>query len=372
MAAAAPGAPAAANRASPRLAGSEQTTRHKGEAMKKTISTAMALVALGTVPLASAAELTREEYVARAEPICKRNTEANKRIFAGAKEQVKSGKLMAASTHFARASAAFEKTIRQLEAIPQPGADEARLAKWIGYLALESSYLDQDRQGAGRRRTRPRPRPSRCGSTATPTWPTTRSWPSASATARSTRGNSADAPPPRACPDRPPRPLPGDPRLGGDHPAGQTDHHLRRAAHPEDAAAKQARCRSRSVSPGTSKRPRAHSCPSCARSRSRSTAPDGSIDKGLPTCHLEAIEPATETEAQKICHRSIVGSGHVTVQVHIENQPAFPVKANLLAFNGPTEHGRKLILAAGLRQRPTRRLRAHLPPEENSPASSAP
>lgn len=68
-------------------------------------------------------------------------------------------------------------------------------------------------------------------------------------------------------------------------------------------------------------------------------------DKGLPTCRLEAIEPATETEAQKICHRSIVGSGHVTVGVHIENQPPFAVRANLLAFNGPTEHGRKLILA---------------------------
>ena len=68
-------------------------------------------------------------------------------------------------------------------------------------------------------------------------------------------------------------------------------------------------------------------------------------DKGLPTCRLATIQPATELEAQKLCHRSIVGSGHVTVGVHIENQPGFEVKANLLAFNGPTEHGRKLILA---------------------------
>jgi hypothetical protein len=68
-------------------------------------------------------------------------------------------------------------------------------------------------------------------------------------------------------------------------------------------------------------------------------------DKGLPICHVETIEPATELEAQKLCHRSIVGSGHVGVQVHIENQAAFAVRANLLAFNGPTEHGRKLILA---------------------------
>lgn len=68
-------------------------------------------------------------------------------------------------------------------------------------------------------------------------------------------------------------------------------------------------------------------------------------DKGLPTCHVETIEPATEAEAQKLCHRSIVGSGHVTVQVHIENQASFAVRASLLAFNGPRRHGRKLILA---------------------------
>ena len=68
-------------------------------------------------------------------------------------------------------------------------------------------------------------------------------------------------------------------------------------------------------------------------------------DKGLPICHVQTIEPATEAEAQKLCHRSIVGTGHVSVQVHIEHQASFAVKAKLLAFNGPTEHGRKLILA---------------------------
>jgi hypothetical protein len=68
-------------------------------------------------------------------------------------------------------------------------------------------------------------------------------------------------------------------------------------------------------------------------------------DRGLPTCRLAAIQPATEAEAQTLCHRAIVGSGHVTVGVHIEHQAGFEVKAKLLAFNGPSEHGRKLILA---------------------------
>lgn len=109
--------------------------------MARTIFITVALAALAVVPLAGAAELSRAEYVARAEPICKRNTEANKRIFAGAKEQVRSGRLKAASRHFMRAVTAFEKTISQLEAVPQPSADEAKLGKWLGYLEVESTYL---------------------------------------------------------------------------------------------------------------------------------------------------------------------------------------------------------------------------------------
>jgi hypothetical protein len=93
------------------------------------------------VPAVHAAELTRDDYVARVEPICKRNTEANKRIFAGAKEEVKSGQLKLASTHFARAQTALEKTVAQLKAVPAPAADEAKLTKWIGYLEGESTYI---------------------------------------------------------------------------------------------------------------------------------------------------------------------------------------------------------------------------------------
>jgi len=109
--------------------------------MRTKVFMAVALAGLAAVPLAAAAELTRDEYVTRVEPICKHNTEANKRIFAGAKEQVKAEQLKAASMHFTRAVGAFEKTIGQLRAVPQPPSDEAKLEKWIGYLQVESSYL---------------------------------------------------------------------------------------------------------------------------------------------------------------------------------------------------------------------------------------
>lgn len=68
-------------------------------------------------------------------------------------------------------------------------------------------------------------------------------------------------------------------------------------------------------------------------------------DKGLPTCNVKAIQPATETEAQSTCHRSIVGTGKVALQARISGQRPFPVRGKLLAFNGPRKNGKKLILA---------------------------
>ncbi len=110
---------------------------------KNRLAIAGALVAalVVAVPLASATELTRDEYVAKVEPICKANTTANARIFNGAKNEVKNGELTQAATRFKRAVTAFEKTIKQIKAVPQPAADAAKLTKWIGYLETEKSYL---------------------------------------------------------------------------------------------------------------------------------------------------------------------------------------------------------------------------------------
>jgi hypothetical protein len=114
----------------------------QGSPRGKVAATAAGVLAMGLLAsLAGAAEIGREEYVARAEPICEQNVLANKRIFKGAKGEVEAGKLKQASTHFKRAATAFAKTIRQLEAVPQPGADEAKLAKWLGYLHAERDFV---------------------------------------------------------------------------------------------------------------------------------------------------------------------------------------------------------------------------------------
>jgi len=104
---------------------------------------AVAVLAATAIPLAGAAEVSRDEYVVQVEPVCKTNVTANKRIFKGAKEQVKTGELKKASTHFFRAATAFAKTIRQIKGVPQPSADEAKLTKWLGHLDAEKNLIQK-------------------------------------------------------------------------------------------------------------------------------------------------------------------------------------------------------------------------------------
>lgn len=104
---------------------------------------AFALVAalLVVAPVALADE--REDYVAKVEPICKANSEANSRILKGVKGQVQQDKLVPAGKRFVRASTALGKAVTQINAVPRPAADDAKLTKWIGYLRKEKTFLQQ-------------------------------------------------------------------------------------------------------------------------------------------------------------------------------------------------------------------------------------
>lgn len=86
-------------------------------------------------------EQTRESYVAQVEPICKSNTKANERILAGVRKEIKQGKLKLAAGRFKQAAAAFGKAVKQIAAVPQPPADQAKLSKWLGYLGDEQTFL---------------------------------------------------------------------------------------------------------------------------------------------------------------------------------------------------------------------------------------
>ena len=100
--------------------------------------TALALIVCGA---AFAAEVSRGEYKEAAEPICKSNTQANERILAGVRKEVKQGKLKPAAAKFTKASVALKKALKELEAVPQPAADEARLAKWFSYVKIEAELF---------------------------------------------------------------------------------------------------------------------------------------------------------------------------------------------------------------------------------------
>ena len=90
---------------------------------------------------AMAAEVSRDEYVRSAEPICKQNSDANSRILKGVKDQVKQDKLVPAGQRFIRASSALGTAVGKISAVPQPSADAAKLTKWIGYLEHEKTFL---------------------------------------------------------------------------------------------------------------------------------------------------------------------------------------------------------------------------------------
>lgn len=105
---------------------------------------AISLVTLifGAASLAAADEVTRESYKAQVEPICRADTKANERILKGVREEVKKGELAPAGRAFLKAATALKKAYAQLKAVPQPPADEAKLAKWLSYVKQEATLFE--------------------------------------------------------------------------------------------------------------------------------------------------------------------------------------------------------------------------------------
>jgi hypothetical protein len=111
--------------------------------MKAHPAAALALLALSlaVAPLAHAAELSRDQYVQRVEPICKKSTEANAQTLKGVRRQVQQGQLKQAGVRFATAAAALRQAGVKLNAVPKPSADQATLTRWLGYIGEEAKLL---------------------------------------------------------------------------------------------------------------------------------------------------------------------------------------------------------------------------------------
>lgn len=79
----------------------------------------------------AAAEISKDEYKAQVEPICKTNQTASDKYLKDVRSLVKKDKLKKAGENFSKAAKALEKAQKQLAAVEQPPADAAKLTKWL-------------------------------------------------------------------------------------------------------------------------------------------------------------------------------------------------------------------------------------------------
>jgi hypothetical protein len=93
--------------------------------------------------ISAAAELTRPEYVAQLEQICKPGSDATEGAVSGVRADVRAERLAVAGGKFARAQRIFTGTVRSISVVPRPAADRAPLARWFTALGREQVYLGQ-------------------------------------------------------------------------------------------------------------------------------------------------------------------------------------------------------------------------------------
>ncbi len=117
----------------------------KGVRIRTLAISAATVALLAAAPAAHAEEgPSRAEYVERVEPICKANTEANKRILKNARQRARSKQqrqVSRAGGQFIHASKTFESAVDKLAQVPRPPADEPRLLKWFGQLRIVGTNL---------------------------------------------------------------------------------------------------------------------------------------------------------------------------------------------------------------------------------------
>jgi hypothetical protein len=104
---------------------------------------ALLLVALapGAASTASAAEVTRSEYVAQLERICKPGSEETRDAVRGVATLVRSERLPLAAPKVEAAKRIFARTVRTISRVARPAADRPTLARWFRGLGREIDAL---------------------------------------------------------------------------------------------------------------------------------------------------------------------------------------------------------------------------------------
>jgi len=65
--------------------------------------------------------------------------------------------------------------------------------------------------------------------------------------------------------------------------------------------------------------------------------------KGLPTCQVSQIQPASTERAMRNCGDALIGSGQFWASIVLPDQGAYPTRGRLLIFNG-RQKGRPVLL----------------------------
>ena len=303
---------------------------------------------------------------------------------------IKQGKLKLAGAQFGKASEAFGKAVKQIAAVPQPSADAAKLAKWIGYLDDQTKLLAEAGKALTRRRRRG---PRNSGPLAQQRQPRQQHvLASNSTTAISKSPASPSRPAGRfRFRFRPPRPLPpcrpGAAGGSGGHPEERPDRLLRRLYL---AAGRRPRAGTAPIGATVDGRVRtaAAGCPALRRTHWRSTAPGPSTTAAWRGAESTRFSLRARAKRWRPAATTRVGSGRVAGQIVLPEQRRPPSAAGSSpstararwppARSSPTSTPTPLALTFVLTSGSTRpgtfgtRLVAGGPPQDPAACSTSP
>lgn len=101
---------------------------------------------------ANAEELTRSEYVAKLESLCKPTVLEIERKVDGVRSDVHSGRLKVAGEKFGIAARIFGGSVRSITPIPRPKEYRSQLSTWFRYLHQQESYMQKISDAFGHER----------------------------------------------------------------------------------------------------------------------------------------------------------------------------------------------------------------------------
>ena len=101
------------------------------------------LVLVGVTTVARAGDISREQYVARVEPICKSAVDRSQPILKVAKRDLRRNRVRAAGAEYLEAAAIIRGSGERVEPISKPAADAATLTKWLRKLRQEDQLLER-------------------------------------------------------------------------------------------------------------------------------------------------------------------------------------------------------------------------------------